>query len=49
MELIRGLINLQQQPTACVATIGNFDGVHLGHQAIVARVIEKAKSLSLPS
>jgi riboflavin kinase / FMN adenylyltransferase len=49
MELIRGLINLQQQSTACVATIGNFDGVHLGHQAIVARVIEKAKSLGLPS
>lgn len=49
MKLIRGLINLQQQSLACVATIGNFDGVHLGHQAIVKRVISKAQSLGLPS
>jgi len=49
MELIRGLTNLQSQPTACVATIGNFDGVHVGHQAIIARVIEQAKLLGLPA
>ncbi|TQV86404.1 bifunctional riboflavin kinase/FAD synthetase [Aliikangiella coralliicola] len=49
MKLIRGLINLQSQPSACVATIGNFDGVHLGHRAIVERLIKKAKQLGLPS
>ncbi|MGX5174424.1 bifunctional riboflavin kinase/FAD synthetase [Aliikangiella sp. IMCC44653] len=49
MKLIRGLINLQQQSQSCVATIGNFDGVHLGHQAIVAKVIAKAKALGIPS
>jgi riboflavin kinase/FMN adenylyltransferase len=32
-----------------VATIGNFDGVHLGHQAILASVIEAAKARSTPS
>jgi len=32
-----------------VATIGNFDGVHLGHQSIVSHVIGKAKELKLPS
>lgn len=31
----------------CVATIGNFDGVHLGHQAILQNVINKAQQLSL--
>lgn len=49
MELIRGLINLQQQAVGCVATIGNFDGVHLGHRAIVQQVINKAGQLGLPS
>ena len=32
-----------------VATFGNFDGVHLGHQAILASVIEAAKFRSAPS
>lgn len=27
-----------------VATIGNFDGVHLGHQALIERVIDRAKA-----
>ena len=30
-------------------TIGNFDGVHLGHQAVLARLVEKAKSLGIPA
>jgi riboflavin kinase/FMN adenylyltransferase len=33
-------------PTApVVATIGNFDGVHLGHQGVIAEVIERARFL----
>ena len=43
MQLIRGLINLNHQADACVATIGNFDGVHRGHRAIINRVIEHAR------
>lgn len=35
MELIRGRLNLRERHRGCVATIGNFDGVHLGHRAII--------------
>ncbi len=33
----------------CGVTVGNFDGVHLGHREIVARLISLAKPLGLPS
>jgi len=33
----------------CVATIGKFDGVHLGHQLILDQVKSKAEELDLPS
>lgn len=49
MELIRGLHNLVPRHNGCVATIGNFDGVHLGHQAVVGQLAEKAQALGLPT
>jgi riboflavin kinase/FMN adenylyltransferase len=48
MELVRGLHNLQPGPGGCVATIGNFDGVHLGHQAVVTQCRQQATRLGLP-
>ncbi len=33
----------------CVATIGTFDGVHIGHQRILARVVDIARQRDLPS
>ncbi len=49
MELIRGLHNLEVRHQECVASIGNFDGVHLGHQAILAQLLGHARALDLPS
>jgi riboflavin kinase/FMN adenylyltransferase len=48
-QLIRGLRNLPADFPGCVATIGNFDGVHLGHQALLAEVKKHAKKLGVPS
>ncbi len=49
MELIRSHYNLSARHRGCVATLGNFDGVHLGHQQIIKRVIEQAENMRLPS
>lgn len=48
MELIRGIHNIRSRHHGCVATIGNFDGVHLGHQAVIGQLSEKAAQLGLP-
>lgn len=49
MELIRGLHNIRAQHKGCVLTIGKFDGVHLGHQAVLESLMQKAKELDLPA
>lgn len=49
MQLIRGLHQMQHAALRCVATIGNFDGMHLGHQAVIAGLCQHAKRLQVPS
>jgi len=49
MELVRGMHNLRPRHRGCVATIGNFDGVHLGHQHMIAALRSKATALGLPA
>ncbi len=34
---------------SCVATLGFFDGVHLGHRSLIGHVVNAARRLSLPS
>lgn len=48
-KLIRSLHNIGSQHLGGVITIGNFDGVHQGHQALIAQVIAKAQRLRVPS
>lgn len=49
MQLVRGLHNLKPDHHGCVATIGNFDGVHLGHQSVFRHLMEKGAELNLPT
>ncbi len=47
MQIFRHIPNVLQQP--CALTIGNFDGMHLGHQALLKKLIENAQALNLTS
>ena len=50
MQLTRGIHNMQINDDidrqGCVLTIGNFDGVHLGHQQVILALVAKAKELN---
>jgi riboflavin kinase/FMN adenylyltransferase len=48
MKVFRGLPNADSR-APCALTIGNFDGVHRGHQALLARVREAANRLGVES
>lgn len=45
MFIIKGLENLKERYRNVVCTIGNFDGVHIGHQKIFRNVVERAKTI----
>ncbi len=45
MRIIRGVKNYTERAAKPVLTLGNFDGVHLGHQAIFKKVVERAKKI----
>lgn len=49
MELIRGLHNIRSRHKGCVLTIGNFDGVHLGHQALLHHLKEESLRQGRPA
>ena len=47
MEFIRGVHNIGPQHRGCVLAIGNFDGVHLGHQAVFRETVNHARRLGV--
>ncbi len=49
MRLIRGLAGLRTPGKGCVVTVGSYDGLHLGHQALLGRLRERAIESGEPS
>jgi len=49
MKLIRGKHDLSHQLQGSVVTLGNFDGIHLGHEALLSKLNAMSQSLKLPS
>lgn len=49
MKVIRSLHNLPKLPMGSVVTIGNFDGVHRGHQLIIRQLLDAATTHAVPA
>lgn len=49
MKILTTIEEAQQELTSCVATIGKYDGMHLGHQKILDELLRQARMLALPS
>jgi riboflavin kinase/FMN adenylyltransferase len=49
MRVVRDPFSAPDLPRGCVATIGNFDGVHLGHRRILETVVRRAREVGRPS
>lgn len=49
MEVLRDIEDPKLSLSGSVVTLGNFDGIHLGHQALLRSAVEEAKRRALPS
>ena len=49
MQIFRNSKGLKRKTKQAVLTLGNFDGLHLGHQRIIRKVRERAASLGVSS
>ena len=49
MEIVKSAIHLRSTPENSVLTIGNFDGVHRGHRALIERTVTRAQQSGMPS
>ena len=48
MEVIRSIRDMQPLESSIV-TVGNYDGIHLGHQDVISHIVKMAKKESVPS
>jgi riboflavin kinase/FMN adenylyltransferase len=48
LEVLRDPLGNDEPPRGAVLSIGNFDGVHLGHQAVLSYVANRARDLDAP-
>lgn len=49
MEVVSGIGDLPEMLQGSVIAIGNFDGVHLGHQSVINAAVNEAKKRGVPS
>jgi riboflavin kinase/FMN adenylyltransferase len=49
VEVFRDPLGNDEPPRGAVLSIGNFDGVHVGHQTVLSHVAQHARSLGVPS
>ncbi|MGH1536866.1 MAG: bifunctional riboflavin kinase/FAD synthetase [Gammaproteobacteria bacterium] len=49
MQLIRTIHSHKSDHSGAVATIGNFDGVHLGHQSVLNKIAQQGTKKNIPS
>ncbi len=49
MKLLRGIGPFSETIPGCMAAVGNFDGVHLGHQSMIRSLNAQAKAMGKPS
>ena len=49
MQTVHGIRSLTSPYIGSILTIGNFDGVHMGHRELIRRIVRKAQDTKLPS
>jgi len=49
VEVLRDPLGNDEPPRGAVLSIGNFDGIHIGHQAVLTHVVDRARSMDVPA